>query len=111
MLSTMRQSRNKQESVYIFKMVNVKSVDYPGTETKIDLVGSFDCVVRRFTKSKNKDDNKSKNDVIAELEVPKGYHFQPGYMASFDSAEKPNMMIKAVTPFTSHCLCELVSWT
>ena len=106
----MRQSRNKQEAVYIFKMVSADS-NYVGTEPKIDLVGSFDCVVRRFTKSRTKDDTKSKNEVVAELEVPKGYHFQPGYGASFTSGEKPDMMIKSVTPFTSHCVCELVSWT
>lgn len=92
-------------------MVNVKSPDYPGTETQIDLVGRFDCVVRRFTKSKSKDDNKSKKEAVAELEVPKGYHFQPGFMASFDNSEKPDMLIQSVTPYSSHCVCELISWT
>lgn len=106
----MRPSRNKQETVYIFKMVNADS-HYVGTTPKIDLVGSFDCVVRRFTKSKTKDDNKSKKEVICELEVPKGYHFQPGYGASFSSGEKPDMMIKSISPYSSHCVCELVSWT
>lgn len=91
-------------------MVNVKS-DYVGTETQIDLVGRFDCVVKDYSKSRNKDDSKSKDDVICRLEVPNGYHFQPGYMASFDSGEKPDMLIKSVTPYTSHCVCELVSWT
>lgn len=91
-------------------MVNVKS-NYAGTETQIDLVGQFDCIVRKFTKSKNSDDNKSKNEVICELEVPNGYHFQPGFMASFDSNIKPDMLIKSVSPFTSHSVCELVSWT
>ena len=106
----MRPSRNKQRPVFIFKMVNEKS-DYVGTETKIDCMGRFDCVVRQITKSRSKDDTKSKDDVICELEVPKGYHFQPGFMASFDSAEKPDMLIRSVKPFTSHCVCELVSWT
>lgn len=106
----MRQSRNKQEPVYIFKMVYEDS-GYAGTEPKIDLVGKFDCVVRRFTKSKSKDDNKSKKEVVAELEVPKGYHFQPGFMASFDNSEKPDMLIQSVTPYSSHCVCELISWT
>lgn len=106
----MRQSRNKQEPVYIFKMVYEDS-GYAGTEPKIDLVGKFDCVVRRFTKSKSKDDNKSKKEVVAELEVPKGYHFQPGFMASFDNSEKPDMLIQSVKPYSSHCVCELISWT
>ena len=106
----MRPSRNKQRPVYIFKMVNMPS-SYVGTETKIDLVGRFDCVVKEFTKSKNKDDSKSKNEVICKLEVPNGYHFQPGFMASFDSDTKPDMLIKSVSPFTSHSICELISWT
>lgn len=91
-------------------MVNMDS-DYVGTETKIDLVGQFDCVVKNYTKTKTKDDNKSKKEVICELEVPNGYHFQPGFMASFDSDEKPDMLIKSVKPFTSHSVCELISWT
>lgn len=106
----MRQSRNKQRAVYVFKMVNVKS-DYVGSETKIDCIGRFDCTVRKFTKSKNSDDNKSKNEVICELEVPNGYHFKVGFMASFDSDIKPDMLIKSISPYTSHSVCELVSWT
>lgn len=94
----------------MFKMVNVKS-DYVGSETKIDCIGRFDCTVRKFTKSKNSDDNKSKNEVICELEVPNGYHFKVGFMASFDSDTKPDMQIKSISPYTSHSVCELVSWT
>ena len=84
---------------------------YVGTESKIDLVGSFDCVVKNYTKTRTKDDSKSKDDVICELEVPNGYHFKVGFMASFDSDTKPDMLIKSVKPFTGHCVCELVSWT
>lgn len=92
-------------------MVNVKVPDYVGTEPKIDLVGRFDVVVKEFNKTRNKDDSKSKDEVICKLEVPNGYHFQPGFMASFESDLKPDMLIKSVTPFTSHCVCELISWT
>lgn len=92
-------------------MVNVKVPDYVGTEPKIDLVGRFDVVVKDFIKNRNKDDSKSKDEVICKLEVPNGYHFQPGFMASFESDLKPDMLIKSVTPFTSHCVCELISWT
>lgn len=91
-------------------MVNVKS-DYVGSETKIDLVGQFDVVVKEFNKIRNKDDSKSKDEVICKLEVPNGYHFKVGFMASFDSDTKPDMLIKAISPYTSHCVCELVSWT
>lgn len=91
-------------------MVTMPS-DYVGTEQRIDLVGQFDCIVRKYTKSKNSDDKKSKNEVICELEVPNGYHFKAGFMASFDSDMEPDMLIKSVSPFTSHCVCELVSWT
>jgi hypothetical protein len=91
-------------------MVNVKS-DYVGTETKIDLVGQFDVVVKEFNKTRNKDDSKSKDEVICKLEVPNGYHFKVGFMASFDSDIKPDMLIKAISPYTSHSVCELVSWT
>lgn len=84
--------------------------DYVGTEPKIDLVGQFDCTVRKFTKSKKSDDNKSDNEVICELEVPNGYHFKVGFMASLNSDTEPDMLIKAISPFTSHSVCELVSW-
>lgn len=91
-------------------MVNTKS-GYVGTEPKIDLVGRFDVVVKEFNKTRNKDDSKSKDEVICKLEVPNGYHFQPGYGASFSSGEKPDMMIKSVSPYSNHCVCELISWT
>ena len=87
------------------------SSDYIGTKPVIDRVGQFDCIVRKYTKSRNKSDSKSKDEVICELEVPNGYHFQVGFMASFDSDTKPDMLIKAILPYTSHSVCELVSWT
>lgn len=91
-------------------MVNAGS-NYFGTEPVIDRVGQFDCTVRKYTKSRNKSDSKTKDEVICELEVPNGYHFQVGFMASFDSDTKPDMLIKAISPYTSHSVCELVSWT
>lgn len=91
-------------------MVNVES-DYIGTETKIDRVGRFDCVVKDYTKSRNKNDSKTKDEVICRLEVPNGYHFKEGFMASFDSDTKPDMLIKAISPYTTHSVCELVSWS
>lgn len=91
-------------------MVTMPS-DYVGTDQKIDLVGQFDCTVKKIIKSKKSDDNKSKNDIICELEVPNGYHFKEGFMASFTSDTKPDMLIQAVLPYTSHSVCQLVSWT
>ena len=90
-------------------MVNVKS-DYVGTETKIDLVGCFDCIVETVSKSKS-DDKKTENEVICKLTVPTGYHFKPGFMLSLDSRDKPDMKIISVSKFTNHCVCECVSWT
>lgn len=107
----MRPSRNKQRSIYVFKMVNVSSPDYVGTEPVIDRVGCFDVTVREFSKTRKKEDTKSKDEVVCKLEVPNGYHFQPGFMASFDNDMKPDMLIKKVLPYTSHCVCELISWT
>lgn len=104
----MRLSRNKTKPVYIFKMVNVQS-DYVGTETKIDLVGVFDCVPE-VVKSSKTDDKKTENNVICKLTVPTGYHFKEGFMASFDSAEKPDMKIISVAKYTNHCVCECVTW-
>ena len=105
----MRPSRNKQRSVFIFKMVNVES-DYVGTETKIDCMGRFDCICETVRKS-NTDDEKTKNEVICKMTIPRGYHFQVGFMASFKSSEKPDMKIISVAEYTNHCVCDLVSWT
>lgn len=90
-------------------MVNAKS-DYVGTETKIDLVGCFDCIVETVSKSKS-DDKKTENEVICKLTVPTGYHFKTGFMCSLNSREKPDMKIVTVKKFTNHCVCECVSWT
>lgn len=104
----MRLSRNKQRPVYIFKMVNAPS-DFVGTETKIDLVGRFNCIVETVTKSKS-DDSKTEKEVICKLTVPTGYHFKEGFMASLTSDTKPDMKIISVAKYTAHCICELVSW-
>ena len=80
-----------------------------GTEPKIDLVGLFDCV-SEVVKSSKADDKKTENNVVCKLTVPTGYHFQEGYMASFDNPEKPDMKIISVAKYTNHCVCELVSW-
>ena len=104
----MRLSKNKTKPVYIFKMVNVSS-DYVGTETKIDLVGAFDCVPEVVKRSKS-DDKKTEKDVICKLTVPKGYHFKEGFMASLDNPEKPDLLIQTIYSYTDHCICECVSW-
>ena len=104
----MRLSRRKEKPVYIFKMVNVPS-DYVGTETKIDLMGRFNCVAEVVKKSKS-DDNKTENEIVCKLTVPTGYHFQEGYMASFDDPEKPDLKIVSVSKYTNHCVCECVTW-
>ncbi len=104
----MRLSRNKTKPVYIFKMVNVPS-GYVGTTTKIDFVGVFDCVPEVVKRSKN-DDSKTESEIICKLTVPTGYHFKEGCMASFESAEKPDMKIISVAKYTNHCVCDCVSW-
>lgn len=104
----MRLSKRKEKPVYIFKMVNVPS-DYVGTETKIDLMGRFNCVAEVVKKSKS-DDSKTENEVICRLTVPTGYHFREGYMASFDSCEKPDLKIVSVSQYTNHCVCDCISW-
>lgn len=90
-------------------MVDAPS-DYVGTEKKIDLIGRFNCIVETKVEEKTENGTTSKQKTVT-LTVPNGYHFQPGFMASFESDLKPDMLIKSVTPFTSHCVCELVSWT
>ena len=109
----MRLSRNKMRPVFIFKMVDVDS-DYVGSERKIDLIGRFNCIVKTSIRSK-KDDAKPTNEVneseiICELTIPKGYHFQRGYMASFDNPEKPDMIIDSIDSYTQHNICKLKSW-
>jgi hypothetical protein len=89
-------------------MVQVPS-DYVGTEPKIDCIGQFDCICETVKKSKN-DDSKTENEVTCKLTVPTGYHFKVGFMASFDNPEKPDMKIISVSKYTSHCVCECVSW-
>ena len=108
MLSTVRLSRNKQRPVFIFKMVNMDS-DYVGTEQKIDLVGTFDCVCETVRRSKT-DDTKTEKDVVCKMTVPTGYHFKVGFMASFDSDTKPDMKIISVSSYSTHCVCELIAW-
>lgn len=109
----MRLSRNKLRPVYIFKMCEVKS-DYVGTETQIDMIGRFNCIVKTSIKPK-KDDNKPSNevnesDIICELTVPAGYHFKRGFMASLENPEKPDMIIDQIDIYTEHCVCKLKSW-
>lgn len=104
----MRLSRNKQRPVFIFKMVDAES-DYVGTEKKIDLVGRFNCIVETVKKLKS-DDTKTESEVICKLTVPNGYHFKEGFMASFDSCEKPDMKITSVSKYTEHSICECTSW-
>lgn len=94
--------------VWIFKMVNVSS-DYVGTETKIDLIGRFNCIVETVKKSKS-DDSKTEKEVVCKLTVPNGYHFQEGFMASFESDTKPDMKIITVSKYTEHSVCELITW-
>ena len=94
--------------VFIFKMVNVES-DYVGTEKKIDLIGRFNCIVETTKKLKS-DDTKTESEVICKLTVPNGYHFKEGFMASFDSCEKPDMKIISVSKYTEHSICECTSW-
>lgn len=89
-------------------MVNAGS-DYVGTEPKIDLVGRFNCVSEVVKKSKS-DDSKTEKEVICKLTVPTGYHFKEGFMASFNSDTKPDMKIISIAKYTSHCVCELISW-
>ena len=88
-------------------MVQMPS-DYIGTEPKIDLVGRFDCVCELVRKAK-KDDTTTEREVICKMTVPNGYHFKVGFMASFESDEKPNMEIISVSKYTSHSVCELAS--
>jgi hypothetical protein len=94
--------------VYIFKMVNVDT-GYVGTEPKIDRIGCFDCIPEVVKKSKS-DDSKTEKEVICKLTVPTGYHFKEGFMASLSNPEKPDMKIISVSKYTSHCVCECVSW-
>ena len=108
MLYTMRLSRSKQKPVYIFNMVAVES-EYVGTEQKIALIGCFDCICQTVSKSKS-DEAKTEKEIVCKLTVPTGYHFKPGFMASFDNPEKPDMKIETVEKYTSHCVCELISW-
>ena len=82
--------------------------DFVGTERQIDLVGRFDCECE-VTKQRKKDDTATDREVICKLIVPNGYHFKVGFMASFDSDEKPDMEIISVEKYTSHTVCELVS--
>lgn len=89
-------------------MVTTES-DYVGTEQKIDLVGRFNCVCETVKRSKS-DDTSSETQVICKLTVPTGYHFQVGFMASFDSDIKPDMKIIAINKYTSHAVCECESW-
>ncbi len=89
-------------------MVDMPS-DYVGTEKKIDRVGTFDCVCEVVRRSKT-DDTKTENNVVCKLTVPKGYHFQEGYMASFDSPDEPELKITAIYKYTDHCVCECESW-
>ena len=97
------------QPVFIFKMVDAPS-DYVGTEKKIDLVGRFNCIVENLTKKSKTDEKTTEKEVVCKLTVPNGYHFKEGFMASFDSPEKPTMKIVTVTKYTEHSICELVSW-
>jgi hypothetical protein len=94
--------------VWVFKMVTVDS-GYVGTEPVIDRVGRFNCVCETVKKSKN-DDTKTENEVICKLTVPNGYHFKEGFMISFDSDEQPEMKIISVSKYTSHSVCECITW-
>lgn len=89
-------------------MVNMDS-GYVGTEPKIDLVGRFNCVAEVVKKSKS-DDSKTEKEVICKLTVPTGYHFKEGFMASFESDEKPDMKIISISKYTNHCVCECITW-
>ena len=89
-------------------MVNMDS-GFVGTTPQIDLVGQFDCVCETTKRSKS-DSKKTEKEVVCKLTVPTGYHFREGYMASFDSSEKPDMKIISVSKYTSHCVCECISW-
>lgn len=104
----MRLSRNKQIPVYFFKMVSVES-DYVGTEQKIDLIGRFNCICQKVSKSKS-DDTKTEKEIVCKITVPTGYHIKPGFMASLDNPIKPDMKVETVSKYTSHCVCELISW-
>ena len=89
-------------------MVNLDS-GYVGTGPKIDLVGRFNCVAEVVKKSKS-DDSKTEKEVICKLTVPTGYHFKEGFMASFESDEKPDMKIISISKYTNHCVCECITW-
>lgn len=103
----MRLSKNKQEKVYVFKMVNVKS-DFVGTEQKIDCIGCFDCIVEEVAKSKS--DEKTEKEITCKLTVPNGYHFKVGFGVSLNSFEKPDLKIISIKRYTSHSVCECTSW-
>lgn len=105
----MRLSRNKQRPVFFFKMVDVPS-DYVGTEKKIDLIGRFNCVVDELSKKSKSDEKITEKEVVCKLTVPNGYHIKPGFMASLESPEKPDMKVIAVKKFTEHSICELETW-
>jgi len=89
-------------------MVDAPS-DYVGTEKKIDLIGRFNCIVETKVEEKTENGTTSKQKTVT-LTVPNGYHFKEGFMASFDSCEKPDMKITSVSRYTNHSVCECTSW-
>lgn len=106
----MRLTRNKERSVFIFKMVDVKS-DYVGSEKKIDCIGRFNCIVEtKITEEKSEDGTTSKKKTVT-LTVPNGYHFKVGFMASLESSIKPDLKItELVGSYTSHSVFKCESW-
>ena len=105
----MRLSRNKQQPVFVFKMVDAPS-DYVGTEKKIDLIGRFNCIVETKSIEKTENGKTTKQKTII-LTVPNGYHFKTGFMASLESSIKPDLkIVELVGKYTSHSVFKCESW-
>lgn len=105
----MRLSKKKLKSVFVFKMVNAKS-DFVGTETKIDKIGCFDCIVEESRTQQKNDNGGTETKVTYKLTVPNGYHFKEGYMLSLTNCEKPDMKITGIEKRTGFSECIAESW-
>lgn len=104
----MRLIRNLMSNINVYRMMEVES-DYVGHETKINLVGTFQCQVEYANKKQQTPQGIVDKDIV-KLYCPLGYGLKTGDMLAIRSG-KPTHKIMSISEHLEHVVCEAESWT
>lgn len=83
--------------------------DYVGTESKIKLVGTFDCHVEYTSKKIQAEQGIIDKDIV-KLYCPMKHGLKTGDMVAL-TGHVPTHKIMKISEYTNHVVCEVETWT